>query len=110
MSRQAVKESKRVLTQGQRQGATAASLGLAQEASLHLLERSISFGHTRLSVLRLAMAARTGAMIPSACWDFCHRIAVSSKDMHTQALFLEALQSAGSSATPAGHHATFQPH
>lgn len=103
MSRQAIRETKRVFTQGQRHGANAVSVGLAQEASLHLLERSIRFGHTRLSVLRLVMAAQTGVAIPAACWDFCHRIAASSSDTHTQALFQEAMHMAGGTSMPTGN-------
>lgn len=94
MSRQEIREMKRVLTHGRHPGANGASLALAKEASLQLLERSIQFGHGRLSVLRLAMAVQSGAVIPQEHWDFCRQVASSSKDACTQALFLESAQTA----------------
>ena len=91
-----------MVTKGQHVAADEKSVSLAKEASLHLLQRSIRFGHTRLSVLRLSMAARTGAVIPQECWDFCQHIVSANHDGNTQALFIEALQSA--SATSKASH------
>lgn len=83
---------KRVLTHGCHPGANGASLALAKEAALQLLERSIQFGHGRLSVVRLAMAVQSGAVIPREHWSYCRHVASTSKDAGTQGLFMEACQ------------------
>ncbi len=106
MSRQAIRQMKRVVTQGRHSEANEASIGLAKEASVRLLERSIRFGHTRLSVLRLAMAAQSGAEIPHECWDFCRRIASASKDANTQALFMEAVRTTSTSKSISAESST----
>jgi hypothetical protein len=69
---------------------------LAKEAAVWLLERSIQFGHERLSVVRLAMAVQSGAVIPREHWIYCRQVASASRDAGTQALFLEAAQAASS--------------
>lgn len=85
---------KRVMTHGRHAGATGESLALAKEAAVQLLERSIQFGHARLSVVRLAMAVRSGAVISHDHWNYCRQVASTSKNAGTQALFLEASQAA----------------
>lgn len=85
---------KRMMTHGCRPGATGESQALAKEAAVKLLERSIQFGHGRLSVVRLAMAINSGAVISQEHWIYCSHVAVSSNDAITQALFLEATQRA----------------
>ena len=71
--------------------ASAVSMGLAKEASLRLLQRSIGFGHGRLSVIRLVMAVQAGAEIPDECWDFCRSISLTTKDSKIRSLYFEAL-------------------
>lgn len=99
MSRQLIREMKHVVTHGRRPGATGESVALAKEAAVQLLERSIRFGHGRLSVVRLAMAVHSGAEIPKEHWLYCREVAASSKDAVTQALFLEAAQAVSSQYT-----------
>lgn len=76
------------------------SVALAKDAAVQLLERSIRFGHGRLAVVRLVMAVHSGAEIPKEHWLYCQEVAASSKDVGTQALFLEAAQAASSQYTP----------
>lgn len=94
MSRQEIRQMKRLQMHGRRPGVNGASLVLAQEASLQLLERSIRFGHGRLSLLKLAMAVQSGAVIPHEHWRYCQHVASVSKDAGTQALFQDATRSA----------------
>jgi hypothetical protein len=92
MSRQEIREMKRAVRLGAHAGASGASHALAKDMALQLLERSIRFGHGRLSVLRLAMAVRSGAEIADAHWHACSQIASASRDASTHALYLEAAQ------------------
>jgi hypothetical protein len=92
MSRQEVRMMKRAVRIGSHASADLASRTLASDLALQLLERSIRFGHGRLSVLRLAMAVRSGAVIADEHWTVCHSIANASRDSCTQALYLEAVQ------------------
>lgn len=85
---------KRVVTHGVYPGATGSAQALAKEAAAHLLERSIRFGHGRLSIVRLAMAVRSGALVPDEHWVYCRQVASSSKDASIQALFLDASEGA----------------
>lgn len=96
MSRQAIRQLKRVVTYGRASGASRESQALAKEAAVRLLERSIQFGHGRLSVVRLSMAVQSGAVIPREHWIYCRQFAFASKDAVTQALFLEAAQAVSS--------------
>ena len=61
---------------------------LNREAAVWLLERSIAFGHRRLAVIRLAMAARAGARIEAEAWAYCEHAARC--DSSLQAMFDEA--------------------
>lgn len=92
MSRLEVRQMKRTLRNGKHPGANGESHALAQDVALQLLERSIRFGHGRLSVLRLAMAVQSGAVIADAHWHACSKISAASQDAATHALFLEAAQ------------------
>jgi hypothetical protein len=83
---------KRAVRLGSHPTANIASQALASDLALKLLERSIRFGHGRLSVLRLAMAVQSGAVIADEHWSVCHSIAYASKDACTKALYLEAAQ------------------
>jgi hypothetical protein len=42
-----------------------------RDCALALLQRSVSFGHGRLAVLRLALAVRVGAPVPPEYWKYC---------------------------------------
>jgi hypothetical protein len=66
VTRQAIREMKRAVRAGG-PGASDGRQALARDCALSLLNRSISFGHRRLAVIRLAMAVRAGAEIPVAC-------------------------------------------
>lgn len=87
-----------MVAHGRRPGAPQQSMMLAKEAAVRLLERSIQFGHGRLSVVRLAMAVQSGAVISREHWIYCRQVASASKDAGTQALFLEAAQAASSAS------------
>jgi len=63
---------------------------LAKESALALLARSIDFGHSRLAVIRLAMAVKAGADVPAAHWEYCRAAAACARDTELQALFAEA--------------------
>lgn len=62
----------------------------AQQAALSLLERSMRFGHGRLSVLRLRAAVEVGAQVPQSWWAYCARAAGASQDAKVQGLYREA--------------------
>jgi hypothetical protein len=81
-------------------GASDSSQALAKDCALSLLNRSIRFGHRRLAVIRLAMAARAGAEIPVAYWVYCRDAAEASKDTLLQGLYLTAATESGT--WPAG--------
>lgn len=83
---------KRMVTHSHRPGATGEAQALAKEAAAYLLERSIRFGHGRLSVVRLAMAVQSGALIPHEHWNYCRQVASSSNDAGIRTLFLTASQ------------------
>lgn len=102
MSRQEIRQMKRLQVHGRRPEADGASLALAQVASLQLLERSIRFGHGRLSLLKLAMAVQSGAIIPHEHWRYCLHVASVSKDTDTQALYQEAARRALISSSTLG--------
>lgn len=94
MSRDAVRQMRQTLSHGLDTDATAASLALAQAAAVQLLERSVGFGHRRLSVVRLSMAVQAGAVVPSHHWNYCLGVAASSHDPRIRALFMDAVQTA----------------
>lgn len=92
MSRQPIREMKRNLLAGSRPGADASQRHLACDAALALLERSISFGHARLAVLRLSMAVHAGAEVPGPLWSYCEQAARHSQDRQLQALWQSAAE------------------
>lgn len=87
MSRQPIREMKRHLSTGGRPDADAGERHLARDAALALLERSISFGHARLAVIRLSMAVHAGAEVPGPLWSYCEQVARRSQDRQLQALW-----------------------
>ena len=99
MTRQAIREMKRAVRAGG-PGASGGSQALAKHCALSLLNRSISFGHRRLAVIRLATAVRAGAEIPVACWVYCRDAVEASKDPSLQGLYLTAATEFGT--RPAG--------
>ena len=90
MSRHIVRAMKQAMKAGARPLARASETGLAGDSALALLERSIGFGHSRLAVIRLAIAVHAGADIPSSHWAYCEEAAQQSNDRDLQALWLEA--------------------
>lgn len=94
MSRDSVRQMRQALSHGLDAAASAASLALAQAAAVQLLARSVGFGHRRLSVLRLSVAAQAGALVPAHHWNYCFGVAASSHDPRIRALFMDAMQAA----------------
>lgn len=90
MSRQAIRDLKRTVRAASLAGADSRSHVLAKESALALLARSIQFGHSRLAVVRLAMAAKAGADVPSSHWDYCRTVVAAAKDPALHALLAEA--------------------
>jgi hypothetical protein len=85
MSRQTVRELKRAF-----KSAMSPEINnrvLASESALLLLERSIRFGHGKLAVIRLCMAVRAGADIPTSYWVYCRDAVNASQDPALKALF-----------------------
>ena len=85
---------KRGVEAGSRSGAEADTLLLARQCALSLLTRSVSFGHGRLAVLRLAKAVDIGADVPQEYWMYCHDAASRSKDDRLRELYLQAARAA----------------
>lgn len=81
---------KRTVLAGQRIHASPEALALGRECALHLLIRSIGFGHKRLAVIRLAMAVQAGAAIADEHWVYCREAAEGSRDAALKELFLDA--------------------
>lgn len=90
MTRQHVRSQKKAVRASGRPDASNADHALARECALSLLARSIQFGHGRLAVVRLAMAANSGAQIPAEHWEYCARVAQASGDARLHDLYLEA--------------------
>lgn len=63
---------------------------LARESALHLLDRSIRFGHGRLAVLRLSIAVQAGAYPSKDQWQYCSEVALDSGDVALQAMLEQA--------------------
>lgn len=94
MSRDSVRQMRKVVSLADEADAPADVLTQAQTAAAQLLERSVFFGHRRLSVVRLNIAAQLGAVLPVDHWDHCARVAKVSSDPRIRALFADALQAA----------------
>jgi hypothetical protein len=92
MTRQIVRDMKRRLASGMTPSADPDERQLARASALALLERSIGFGHARLAVIRLSIAAHAGAEIPPAHWAYCEQAARRSRDATLQALWLGAAE------------------
>lgn len=73
MTRQAVRTLKRSLRSAS-ETRTARDSALARQCALELLARSIRFGHTRLAIVRLAMAVDAGAEPQPEHWSYCARV------------------------------------
>ena len=100
MSRLVIRQMKRGVAAGTARDASAGAQQLAKDMALGLLERSIRFGHSRLAVIRLAMAVTAGAEVPQAHWAYC-REAVDGRSDDVRELFLDAARSASHArATP----------
>ena len=85
---------KRDVEAGRRANAHAEASALAAQAALSLLARSITFGHKRLALIRLAIAVRAGANIPPTSWLYCREVASHSQDERLRSLFIEAADAA----------------
>lgn len=94
MSRDLVRQMRNTVSHGLVDDASEESLERAQAAAAQLLERSVAFGHRRLSVVRLSVAAQCGAAVPLAHWNYCYSVARSSSDPRIRTLFMDAAQAA----------------
>jgi hypothetical protein len=94
MSRQVIRSWKRSMRIGARADFESAEAAIARDCALALLQRSISFGHGRLAVLRLVSAVRSGAAVPPVCWDYCRTAVSASRDLELQSLYAEATERA----------------
>ena len=83
---------KKNIKKGMRPNATAHEEVLARSHAIALLERSISCGHDRLAVLRLALAARTGAAISRKSWLYCEKVSTSFTDETIKTMFAQAIE------------------
>ena len=90
MTRQAVKAMKRAVAAASKADAGGDLHALARDSALGLLERSIGFGHGRLAVLRLSLAAKAGAEITLAHWAYCEAVARRSRDPALEAVLARA--------------------
>lgn len=99
MSRKHIRAAKRSISRGQSPSADPGDLVLSHEAALWLLDRSIEFGHGKLAVLRLSMAAKVGATIGADRWHYCRRMAQSDEAL--QEIFNDCVALA-SAATAVG--------
>ncbi|HWI09977.1 MAG TPA: hypothetical protein VNU48_01465 [Burkholderiaceae bacterium] len=93
MSRRIIRDWKRSISIGLQPQAEPPAALLAKESALSLLQRSVSFGHGRLAILRLAIAVQSGADVPAAHWSYCRNAASASGDQTLQTL-LERAESA----------------
>ena len=98
MARQHIRTLKRNISKGTRPDAGGSEEILARESDLALLERSISFGHARLAVIRLAIAVSVGAEIPAAHWAYCEEAYRRSNDPNLLKMMGQAGQRAARAA------------
>lgn len=96
MCRSKVREMKRVMT-GVKEDSSKEEVDAARACAVALVARSISFGHARLAILRLAGAAQLGADIPSAQWEYGWNVISTCKDPALQELFSKAVAQSKSS-------------
>jgi hypothetical protein len=92
MSREAVRTMKRAIAAANDAG-TESRMTIGREAAISLLERSVAYGHGRLAVIRLAMAADVGAAIPPNHWAYCEAVVAEIRDSQLQDLLHRAHQS-----------------
>jgi hypothetical protein len=91
MSRKELRSMKRAVLRAVRGASSAAEEKAgAQDCALALLQRSIEFGHGRLSILRLALAVQTGAGIPTEHWNYCRETAERAGDETLKEIFFRA--------------------
>lgn len=95
MTRATVRALKKSMRAGAAPHAADEDRSLSGECALALLERSIGFGHSRLAVVRLAMAVNAGAPVRSEHWAYCRRVAGTVDDAKLRTLFVQAANSAG---------------
>lgn len=53
-------------------------------------DRSIAFGHGRLAVIRLSIAAEAGATISASQWSYCQAVVELSRDANLNAVMRQA--------------------
>lgn len=75
---------------------------LGPEVALALLARSIEWGHASLAVVRLSMAVRAGADVPTEHWRYCREAVGASQDPSLVALFRAAEFGSSRAPVPSG--------
>lgn len=94
MSRQMIRDMKRTVAAGTRPGASTPTRQRAKESALALLDRSISFGHDRLAVIRLSMAVDSGAEVSHAHWRYCEETVKRCRDVNLLVILHQARHAA----------------
>lgn len=95
MTRTTIREMKKTIRRGDRQGASGADLLAAREAAFRLLERSIRMKHCRLAVLRLVAALDSGGRIDTEAQSYFEgMLQFRNQDAATRALLVNALANA----------------
>jgi uncharacterized protein involved in outer membrane biogenesis len=90
MSRAHIKQLKRAITRAGDSWIGTSAQSTAKVAALTLLQRSITFRHGRLALVRLKMALQVGADIQATHWLYCESAANESEDQQLQALLAQA--------------------
>ena len=109
MARHFVRELKRRVASSARTAeGSETAYALGREAALALLERSITFGHGRLAVIRMSIAVQAGADVSIAQWKYCENAVERAADSELRAIFINASRqlltriSVDANPTPAG--------
>lgn len=92
MTREVVRRWKRTMRTGSHAESDTEAVEQARDCAIALVNRSISFSHGRLAVLRLVGAVRLGAKLPQSSWEYCRTAAEASRDPALQELFTAAVK------------------
>jgi hypothetical protein len=87
MSREPIREMKKLLRDGMNVQADNRQRQLARDAALALLARSVRMHHRRLAVQRLHDPVSFGAQVPGEHWAYCREAAAASRNTEVRAMF-----------------------
>jgi hypothetical protein len=99
MARDHIRTHKKTVARGLGEHANSSDEVLARESALALLERSISFRHDRLAIIRLSIAVSVGADVPASHWSYCEEAFRRSCDPGLVAM-LQAARDAADARLP----------